>query len=86
MANYDDDHGYEVEELGGDLYPDLPAAQLAALSPVARIVAQVVREGIESGRFVVEESVVKPAAESAYHKTSNSAIIEAETISVGGET
>ena len=50
---------FEIEELGSDRYRSLEDAQTAALPRLADLVASIVREGIEEGRFVVVDGVVR---------------------------
>jgi len=52
---------FEIEELGSDRYCSLEDAQRAALPHLAELVASIVREGIEEGRFVVADGVVRLA-------------------------
>lgn len=50
---------FEIEELGTDRYRSLEEAQRAALPHLAELVACMVRQGIEEGRFVVVDGVVR---------------------------
>jgi len=50
---------FEIEEQGSDRYCSLEDAQRAALPHLAELVASIVRQGIEDGRFVVVGGVVR---------------------------
>lgn len=52
---------FEIEELGSDRYRSLEDAQRAALPHLAELVASIVRQWIEEGRFVVVGGVVRLA-------------------------
>ena len=52
---------FEIEESGCDRYPLLEDAQTAALPHVAELLASIVRQGIEEGRFVVVNGMVRLA-------------------------
>ena len=52
---------FEIEEVGTDRYCSLEEAQRAALPPLAEILACMVRQGIEEGRFVLLDGVVRLA-------------------------
>jgi len=49
---------FEMEELSGDRYPSLEEGQRAALPHLAELLASILRQGIEDGRFVVVDGVV----------------------------
>ena len=51
----------EIEESGTEQYPSLKDAQRAALPHLAELVASIVRQWIEEGRFVVVGGVVRLA-------------------------
>jgi len=53
------DHGFEIEELGTGRNPSLEDAQRAALPHLAELVASMIRQGIEEGRFVMVNGVVR---------------------------
>ena len=52
---------FEIEELGMNRYSSLEDAQRAALPHLAELLACMVRQGIEEGRFVVVDGVVRLA-------------------------
>jgi len=54
------DH-FEIDELGTEGYCSLEDAQRAALPHLAELLASMVRQGIEEGRFVVVDGVVRLA-------------------------
>lgn len=53
------DSGFEIQEFGTERYPSLEDAQRAALPHLAQLLASIVRRGIEDGRFVVVEGIVR---------------------------
>jgi len=55
------DSGFEIQEFGTERYPSLDDAQQAALPHLAELLACMVRQGIEGGRFVVVDGVVRLA-------------------------
>jgi len=55
--------GLRTEELGTNRYPSLEAAQDAALPLLAELLASVIRSGLDSGRYIVENGVVKLSEE-----------------------
>ena len=50
---------FQIEELATDRYHSLEDAQGAALPHLAELLACMVRQGIEQGRFVVVDGVVR---------------------------
>jgi len=50
---------FQIEELGMNRYSSLQDAQRAALPHLAELLACMVRQGIEEGRFVVVDGVVR---------------------------
>jgi hypothetical protein len=56
----DPDSGFEIQEFGTERYSSLEDAQRAALPHLAELLAYIVRQGIEKGRFVVVNGVVEP--------------------------
>lgn len=52
---------FEIEKLSGHRYPSLEEAQRAAQPHLADLLASIVRQGIEDGRFVVVDGVVRVA-------------------------
>ena len=52
---------FEIEEIGGGKYPSLEEGQRAALPHLADVVASIVRQGIEEGRFIVVDGMVRLA-------------------------
>jgi len=55
------DSGFEIQEFGTERYPSLEDAQQAGLPHLAELLACMVRQGIEEGRFVVVDGVVRRA-------------------------
>ena len=56
---------YHLDEETTNRYPSLEEAQRASLQKVASAIAQAVREGLKSGRFIVVDGVVVPAESSS---------------------
>lgn len=50
---------FEIEELGTDRYCSVEDAQRAALPHLAGLLACMVRQGIEEGRLVIVDKVVR---------------------------
>jgi len=53
------DYALQIDELGTERYCSLEDAQRAALPHLAELVASMVRQGIEEGRFVVVDGMVR---------------------------
>ena len=54
---------YELEEIGGDRYPSLEAAQAALLEPLVDALVACIREGLAIGALVVSDGKVVFAEE-----------------------
>jgi len=52
---------FAIEEVGTDTYPSPEAANRAAIPEIAQTIVHIIRAGLESGRFVVIDGVVKLA-------------------------
>ena len=50
---------WQIEIEGGNRYPSLEKAQQASVHPIAAAVAWAIRAGLESGRFVVVDGIVR---------------------------
>ena len=48
-----------VQEAGGNRYASISMAQKLALDEVAQAVAQIIREGLAKGRFIVDDGWVR---------------------------
>lgn len=60
-----DGSDFVLEEESVGRYPSLEMTQRAALSSLARDIVSAVRDGLESGRYVVQEGVVRLAEPAA---------------------
>lgn len=54
---------FTIEEFGMDRYPSLQAAQDGAMPVLAEVLANVIRSGLDSGRYLVQNGVVKLSEE-----------------------
>jgi hypothetical protein len=55
--------GLRIEEVGTGRFPSLEAAQEATMPVLAEFLAKAIRSGVDSGRYIVENGVVKPCEE-----------------------
>lgn len=53
------DSEFEIQELGTERYSLPEDAQDAALRPLAEILADIIRSGLDNGRYIVEDGLVK---------------------------
>lgn len=60
--------GLVIKEFGGDRHPSLEAAQQAAMPIIAQLLANVIQSGLDSGRYFVENGVVKLSKEEDTHE------------------
>jgi hypothetical protein len=56
-----------IEESGSDHYSSLEAAFTAALPSLAALLAERIRLGLDSGRYVIQNGVVKLPEEAGDH-------------------
>lgn len=49
----------EIEEVGGEYSSSLEDAQEAGLRPLADLLAAMIRSGLDNGRYIVEDGVVR---------------------------
>lgn len=52
-----------IEELSGSQHPSLEAAQQAAVPILAQFVVNAVHAGLDSGRYIVENGIIKLSEE-----------------------
>ncbi len=55
--------GFRIEEIGTERHPSLEAAQEAALPDLSNALAQMVRLGLDDGRYVADNGLVRMAEE-----------------------
>jgi hypothetical protein len=55
--------GPQIEELSGSRHRSLQAAQEAAMPILAQLVANIVHAGLDSGRYIVENGIIKLSEE-----------------------
>jgi len=55
--------GPQIEELSGSRHRSLQAAQDASVPILAQLVVNVVRAGLDSGRYIVENGIIKLSEE-----------------------
>jgi len=60
-------HSLAMEETGSEQCPSLDVAFAAALPSLARLLAARIRLGLDTGRYVVENGVVRLAEEPRDH-------------------
>jgi hypothetical protein len=53
---------YPLEIVGGDCYASLEEAQRASIDILAPLIAQAIRTGLSTGRLIVANGIVVPAA------------------------
>lgn len=56
-------NGFEIEEIETEKYPSLEEAQEAALPDLSNALAQMVRLGLDNGRYVVDNGLVRMTEE-----------------------
>jgi hypothetical protein len=79
-----DKKSYPVELVGGDRYASKEEARQAGLQPIAQAVAQAIRAGLESGRYVIVDGVVVPANSASISQEIPEDFTEAGTTTTGG--
>lgn len=53
------DSRLEIEEWGTKRYPSLEDAQEGALRPLAEALAAIIRSGLDNGRYIVQDGLVR---------------------------
>jgi hypothetical protein len=53
------DNSFEIEECGSDTYFSREATQQAALPALTELLAPIIRSGLDSGRYMIENGVVR---------------------------
>lgn len=53
------DTGFEIQEFGTERYSSLEDAQDAALRPLAQVLADMIRSGLDNGHYIVQDGLVK---------------------------
>ena len=61
-------NGLRIEEFGTELHPSLEAARRAAAPVLAQLVANTIQAGLDSGRYIVENGVVRLSEEVKSHE------------------
>ena len=52
-------NGFRIEEIGTEKHASLEAAQEAALPVLADALAQIIRDHLDSGRYIADNGVLK---------------------------
>jgi hypothetical protein len=58
------DDSFEIEESGSDTYSSREATQQAALPALTELLVPMIRSGLDSGRYIIENGVVRINRES----------------------
>jgi len=53
------DKGFEIEEIGTELYGSLEDARQAALGPLAQALVDIIHSGLDNGDYIVQDGLVK---------------------------
>jgi len=64
--------GIRIDEVGGNRHPSLEAAHQASMPVLAQLLANTIQAGLDSGRYVVENGVVKLSKEGGTHEQMSS--------------